>query len=70
MLEKNDVKKRYDTPRAEKMVFDYKESVIACQSDNNPQDYCDYFPANDVSDASRDLGNPHHKCSCSNYWGD
>ena len=83
-MEKNGMKKGYETPKAEKIVFDYTESVIACKSDNNPQNGCDYFPNQqqrnvnqqqrnvtvDVSDANRDLGNSYHKCACSNYWGD
>ena len=73
------MKKEYETPRAEKIVFDYTESVIACHSDHNPCQGCDVIRTEDnnsrnvsnnsISDANRDLGNPYHKCSCSNYWG-
>lgn len=54
------MKRDYDTPKAEKVEFDYKESVVACS---------DYGSCNtDVSDANRELGDPYYKCSCTPYF--
>ena len=51
------MKKEYKTPEAEKVEFDYTESVVACNSNKT-----------DESDSQHDLGDPYYKCACTAYY--
>ena len=44
--EESRMKKQYEVPKAEKLVFDYSESVVACYS---PKHYCNQDQNNNVN---------------------
>lgn len=46
------MKKEYEAPKAEKMEYDYTETVSAST----------------VADANTEKGNNYHVCSCASYW--
>ncbi len=52
-------KKMYVAPTAEKVEFDYKESVVACSE----------WPNCKQTQQGSDVSNPHWECKSPDYWG-
>ncbi len=54
------MKKKYDPPKAEKVVFDYTESVVACS---------DWGWCKQNQGENSDVSNPHWECKSPDYHG-
>ena len=51
------MKKAYETPRAEKLEFNYSKVVVASDEGNNKPKY------------NNDPNGQYYKCLSTNYWG-
>ncbi len=75
------MKKKYETPKAEKVVFDYTESVVACsdwgwcwwnwfQGGNSGGNTGNTkIDSKTGTKKNSDISNPHWECKSPDYWG-
>ncbi len=72
--------KKYEPPKAEIVVFDYTESVVACsdwgwcmkykKGNNSKGNNGDNSGSKGVSKSGgSDVSNPHWECKSPDYWG-
>ena len=54
------MKKEYKTPSAEKVEFDYTDTVVACS---------DFGYCNNQQQQGSDVSNPHWECKSPDHWG-
>lgn len=52
----SEAKKKYNTPTAEKVEFDYKESVVACSEWPNCKQ-------------ATEVSSPYWECKSTDHWG-
>jgi hypothetical protein len=73
------MKKKYDSPKAEKVVFDYTESVVACSDwgwckqnqGGNSGGNTGHTEIESKKGAKKnsDVSNPNWECKSPDYWG-
>ena len=72
------MKKKYEAPKAEKVVFDYTESVVACSDwgwckrnqggkSGGDTGHTEIDSKKDTKNS--DISNPHWECKSPDYWG-
>ncbi len=60
-----EMKKNYEAPKAEKMEFDYIESVLACCSKYTD---CEHQKGGSSDVYNSDPHGQYHKCTCTTYY--